>query len=110
MSFRQAVTIKRVTSAPVATKGVYASAATSNITIQASIQPLKPNEMQLLPELRRNSEAFRLYTSTQLFPAEDETKKNADIAVFYGNKYEVLSCATWQNNVINHYKAIVIKL
>jgi len=110
MSFRQAVTIKRVDAAPVATDGIYAPAATSNFTIKASIQPLKPNEMQLLEEGRRDSEAFRLYTDTQLLTAKTSTKKNADIAVFYGNEYEVLSCATWQNNVINHYKAIVVKL
>ena len=110
MSFRQPVTLKRVDGAPTETDGFYSPASRTSSTIQASIQPLKANEMQLLPEGRRDTESFRLYTDTQLFTAQTSTHKNADIVEFYGNEYEVLSCATWQNNVINHYKSIVIKI
>ena len=110
MSFRRPLTVTRKSAVDTYVKGVLQVAAASTVSITASVQPLKPNEMELLPEGRRESEAFRLYTSTKLFPAEDSTKKNADIVSIDGKNFEVLSCATWQNNVIPHYKAIVVKL
>jgi len=108
--FRQSITLKRRTGTGSFTKGIFTDSGTSDITIQGSIQPLKADEMELLPEGRRDSEAFRIYTDTKLFPANDDTKLNADRVVLGGKEYEVLACATWQNNVINHYKAVVVKL
>jgi hypothetical protein len=108
--FRQAITLKRVNAAGTYTKGKWTESARTSSTIYGSIQPLDPKEMQLLPEGRRESESFRIYTDTKLLPASDASKKNADLLTIGAVDYEVLSCATWQNNVINHYKAIVVKV
>jgi len=90
--------------------GRYTEGTPTTLGITASIQPLQPDEMQLLPEGRRPEESFRLYTDTQLLTANRATNKNADIVTIAGTQYEVLSCATWQNEIIPHYKAIVSKI
>lgn len=110
MSFRRPLTVTRKAGVDTYVKGVLVPGADGPLTITASVQPTKPDEMQLLPEGRRDSESFRLYTSTRLLTATDDTKKNADTVSINGFDYEVLYCATWQNNVINHYKALVVKL
>lgn len=107
---RKTLTVRRRDAATTYVDGIAQAGSTSNVSISASVQPLKPNEMELLPEGRRDSEAFRLYTETQLFPANDSTNKNADIVEYNGKDYEVLSCAEWQNKVIPHYKAVMVKV
>jgi len=90
-------------------KGEYVEGGTSVINFKASVQPLKPNEMQLLPEGRRESEAFRLYTDFQLKTVRTESgsELNADNVTIDGENFEVLSVAKWKNNVLNHFKAVV---
>ena len=78
----------------------------TTLVILASVQPLTPHEMMMLPEGRRESQAFRLFTSTRLLPAE-EGKQNADRVIFEDEEYEVISCATWQNRIIPHYSAVI---
>ena len=90
-------------------KGHYVEGTPSTFNITASVQPLRPNEMLLLPEGRRESEAFRLYTDTQLLPARKDST-NAEKVAIGSVDYEVLSCAIWDNNIIPHFKAIVVRL
>jgi hypothetical protein len=66
--------------------------------------------MQLLPEGRRESMAFALFTDSRLFPAATATGKNADRVTLYGSQFEIVACDIWQNNVIPHYKALAVRL
>jgi hypothetical protein len=82
------------------------SAEDTPFSINCSVQPLTPKEMEMLPEGRRNEEVFRLYTDTELHTVED---KNPDKIDVLGDTYEVLSVARWRNSIIPHYKAIIVK-
>ena len=106
---RKALTVERSIGGTMS-YGRYTEGTPTTLAITASVQPLRPDEMQLLPEGRRPEESFRLYTDTRLLTANRGTNKNADIVTIDGTRYEVLSCATWQNDIINHYKAIVSKI
>ena len=81
----------------------------SNFSIQASVQPATGSDTKLLPENRREDEAFKLFTSTELFPAEKGNSGNADVVVLNGSDYEVVKVLPWQNSVIPHYKVFVAK-
>ncbi|MCK4521419.1 MAG: hypothetical protein KAU20_02510 [Nanoarchaeota archaeon] len=111
---RQTLTVKRVAAGSYVL-GIYQEGAESEFTIRASVQPLKANEMELLPDERRQSEAYRLYTDTPLQTAKEGKKGspetvNADKVIIYGDTFEVYSVGTWQNQIINHYKIIVFKI
>lgn len=91
----------------------------SRITIPAtaSVQPLKGEEIQLLPEGRRDSEQYKMYTSTRIIGVKDD--KNPDrVRVlkdpFSDIIFEVIQINTWQNNsnfnIVNHYKYICLRL
>lgn len=110
-SFRQPVTIHRLTGGSYV-NGRYVEGSSSDISIMASIQPADEKDMSkvidLLPEGRRQSGLYRLYTSTRLNALQNT--QNPDIAIVDGMQFEVIMEASWQNNVINHYKYIVAKI
>lgn len=75
----------------------------------ASVQPLRAREMEMLPEARRNGCSYRLYTSKKMKTVE-ENSNNPDLVKIEDEMYEVFSRATWKNQIIPHYKYIVVKL
>lgn len=106
-SFRvHTLTVKRL-SPGTWDKGVFTEGSESTITIRASIQPLSPHDLQVLPEGRRDSQLYCIYTSTELRLA---TNSNPDKVVINGEDYEVVSAAPWRNNIINHYRYIVTRI
>ena len=108
-SFRSTFTLKRKSAADTYVNGKLVAGATTTTTIEASVQPLKGQEMLLLPEARRTSQAVNIYTDTQLRLANTAAGYNADIVSAFGSDFEIISCEPWQSNVINHYKAVGIK-
>lgn len=108
-SFRQAVSGVRY-SAGSYTNGRWVEGSTTPITFDASIQPASPKEMELLPEARRQSATFSLFTDTQLLVANSGAQTNADRVTLFGETYEILWCNIWQNNVIPHYHALAVRV
>lgn len=82
---------------------------TSPITIQirASLQPVPPHEVALLPEGKRDSQSYRLYTSTELRLAEDS---NPDRVIVDNEEYEVSQGAPWKNDILSHYRYLITKM
>lgn len=92
----------------------------SIINATAAVQPLKGQEVELLPEGRRDSESYKMYTSTQIFGLQPAAQvKNPDQVIilkepFLGLVFEVIQIDTWQNNsnfnIVNHYKYIAMRI
>jgi hypothetical protein len=86
------------------------------IPATASIQPLLGDEVQLVPEGRRDKESYSMFSATQVY---DLTTQNPDqITVlkgpYTGIVFELLRVEYWQNNsnfnLVNHYKYIAMRL
>ena len=90
--------------------GDWVKGTTSQFTITASVQPLTGKEMELLPEGRRESQSYKLYSATKLLTVKTAPKDNADLVTYDGRNFEVLIVEDWQNSIINHYKIIVVEL
>ena len=90
-------------------KGRWVEGASSQFTAAYSVQPLQPREMELLPENRRDKQAYWLYGDVELKTADPATGTNADKVTIDGEEYEVLMINPWQNNIINHYQIGVVK-
>lgn len=102
MKLRKPVTVTRRGQGQYnATTGLYEPTATTTLTIQASVQPSLSRDTQLLPEGRRQGGSVTVYTSSKL-NTPTENGQQGDIIHFDGVPYEVLSEASWQNNVLNH--------
>jgi hypothetical protein len=93
--------------------GSWVEGTSSTFDVVCSVQPLKAREMELLSEERRDSAAFRIYSDTELKPADETTKINADLVDIDGGTnfdYEVLSNEAWANGILPHNKTVVAKL
>lgn len=86
------------------------------INATASVQPTKGQEVKLVPEGRRDSETYKMYTSTQILGITTQNPDQVTIlkAPFTGIVFEVIEILDWQNNanfnITNHYKYICMKL
>jgi len=105
-SFRKPFTIRRQ-SGGTRTDGHWIEGTETEIDILASVQPLTPREMESLPEGRRTKQAFKIYTDTELKTVESQSP---DHITLYGDDFEVLSVAPYQSDVINHFKAVAVKI
>lgn len=112
-SFRKPYTVTR-RAAGSYIGGYWVEGTESNIIIKASIQPLKVNEIEALPEGKRSSSAVKIYTDTKLILAKQATETtdavSADILQYSGSTWEIVAYAAYQSGVIPHYKAYAIEV
>lgn len=108
-SFRQAHTLFRLTGSYV--DGDWVEASEASISITASIQPATGNDLQNVPEGRRASGVFAVFTDTAIQTAvQGATPTKADRLSIGGILHEAVHVEPWQNNVINHYKALFARI
>lgn len=106
-SFRKTITVTPRTSGSLV-DGIYTEAAGTPYTIQASVQPANARDLQTLPEGRRLSKAYRLYSDSSMNSLQ--TTQNPDRVTLGDGEYEVVTKDPWQNGVVPHYKYIVVRL
>ena len=112
--FRSPIILRRP-SAGSYVNGRWVEGSTTNSTITASIQPVTGEDMEELPEARRESEAYKMYTSTEIKTIQEAgSDQNADRVLFFGKEFEVHQVNPWQNNSnfknVNHYKYLVLRI
>jgi hypothetical protein len=81
--------------------GVWVEGEAQIVGIMGSLQPLRPTDLQLVPEGRRDSAKFRLYTDQKLVTTK-EGSQNPDIVSIDDSDFEIIGEAIWQNGVIPH--------
>lgn len=101
--FRQPLTITRKSGASYV-NGFWAGGSEASITIQASKQPTTGEVRKNLPEGYDIDSAFDVFTDTELYPAQAGGQKS-DTATISGDEYHCVALQSWQNGVINHYRA-----
>lgn len=112
--FRSPITLRRF-SAGSYVNGVWVEGTPTDSTITASIQPITGEEMQELPLARRESESYKMYTSTKVETVEEAgSNLNADRVLFNGKEFEVHLVNPWQNNsnfnIVNHYEYFILRI
>lgn len=108
MSLRKTYTITRF-GAGQYVGGFWVEGTMEQFDIQASAQPLRPEEVESLPEGRRTEQAFKIYTDTELKVADSGNSQNSDLITIQGEDYEIISVSPYKSGVIDHYKAIAVK-
>lgn len=109
-TFRGTILGTRIKTAGGYVNGEWVDGETEAISLEGSKQPLRPDEIQILPEGRREFQAYKIYTDFQLQISDKTTGINADILAINGEAFEVISVEPFQSDVVSHYKAIAVKL
>lgn len=89
--------------------GIFVGGKTKIVKMEASIQPLSPNEILQLPEGRRTEESYKVFTCEQLFPTDEKNQVQGDIFDYKGKTFEVHKTEDWTDFDLPHYKSIIIK-
>ena len=109
-SLRGATTLYRLSSGGYV-DGTWVESAETEIAITASIQPATGKDLQNLPEGRRQGVVYAVYTSAAIQTAvQGAAGTKADQLVIGGVRYEAMHVEPWQNNVINHYRALFARI
>lgn len=94
-------------------EGEWVEGGREEITIKASVQPLtlrEYNEVEEMADGKRITRAVKLYTDTELLPADDATGEEGDMIEHRGKRYRIFRCDAYQSGVINHYKAYAMEV
>ena len=87
--------------------GLWVPGTVTEFTARYSVQPTSPDDMQSLPEGRRERRAYTLFGDTPLLSVGVE---NPDLVSVDGEWYEVAAVQEWRNTLIPHTRAIVTRL
>lgn len=109
-SFRRPLTIVRLGKPELMDNGMFTEPKESQLVVNASVQPLRPNEMQALPEGRRGCRCVKVYSDEMLWMPNQMTGRQADKFMWMGTWFEVVASDWYQNNVINHYRAYATEM
>ena len=86
------------------------------LTATASVQPIKGEEVMLVPEGRRDRETYTMFTSTQILGVTTQNPDQVTVlkGPYTGIVFECIEIQPWQNNInfalVNHYKYIAWRL
>lgn len=90
--------------------GNFVKGSITNLSIQASVQPMKANESMVLPEHRRSEESLKFYTETRLNTSDELNHLPADEVTHDGKVFQVMAVANWSIGTdIPHYKVLCLK-
>jgi len=106
-SFRHSVAVTSFAVGSVV-DGIYTEGVSSSSTIMASVQPAHARDLQCLPEGRRTSKTYRMYSDSSLNSLQ--TTQNPDRVTLSDGVYEVVTKDPWKNGVVEHYKYLVVKV
>jgi hypothetical protein len=82
----------------------------------ASVQPIKGEEVMLVPEGRRDRETYTMFTSTQILGVTTQNPDQVTVlkGPYTGIVFECIEIQPWQNNanfnITNHYMYIAWRL
>lgn len=76
---------------------------------ECTIQPSTQNELLVLDEGLRDKNVFTMYTKTEIRSVVEGTTQLPDLVVINGIEHTVVKSMPWNNNIINHYKALLVK-
>ena len=105
--FRQAVTVTRQPEGGYV-DGVWQNDPAGTVAIKASVQPASAEDMQRLPEGRRQTGAVKLFTNDTLLTEKGAQK--ADVVNLPQGDYEVATAEEWVNGIIPHNAYICARI
>lgn len=89
--------------------GRWVDGATTDVSIAASVQPLEGKDRAILPEGDRSKDGIKLYTTSDLVPADQHAGTSGDRVVVNGVVFEVRNVVR-ERSIIPHYRAFALRL
>jgi len=111
--FRKPFTVLRPTTGQYVDGEYTEPAPPEEITVSASVQPLKMAELEALTDGQRTGEAVKIYSDERLYPAlqdgDGQDMRRADRLLYDGREWEIIACSQYRAGVISHYKSYAVR-
>lgn len=76
-----------------------------------NIQPLKPNEILMLPEAERTRQWWKVYSDEDLrTDKEGASGYSADEFIYQGERYKIMKVSNYEMGILNHHKALATRI
>lgn len=86
--------------------GDWVDGAESEITRDVNIQPVRDDELLILPESDRSREWYKLYCSEDLrVDRQGSDGYSADEFMWQGDRYKIMKVRSYAMGTLNHYRA-----
>jgi len=91
--------------------GEWVAAVATTVIREVNIQPLKDEELLLLPEAERAREWYKLYCAEDLLAAKPGVSGTvADEFVYKGDRYKVMKVKEYSMGILNHFRAMAARM
>lgn len=77
--------------------------------VSGSLQPLSPRDLQILPELDRVKQGYKLYTDSELLTSSEKGLKPADRVIINLERFVVMSSERWDGTDLPYFKSILMR-
>mgnify|MGYP007090577654 FL=1 len=87
-------------------RGVWVDGPEIEVVVEVNIQPVKPSEVQMMPESDRTREWYKVYSADLLrTKQEGDNGWAADQFEWQGHRYEVMKVQNYAMGTLDHWKA-----
>lgn len=107
-TWNETITLKRK-AAGTYVNGRWVPGSVTTSSIRATVEPMKPQELQILPEGLRSRLPIYIYTNEELKTASVADSKEPDILTYNDLDYEVHQVQNW-TQMIPHFKVMCLRL
>lgn len=91
--------------------GDWVDGTTVEIERLVNIQPVKDEELMILPETDRSREWYKLYCAEDILADKQGTSgQQADEFIWQGDRYKVMKVRNYAMGILNHYRAWAARL
>ena len=91
--------------------GRWVEGATTEVAIEANIQPLKDSELMLIPEADRSREWYKGYTDSLVRTQKEGVGGyDADEFEWQGNRYKVMKARNYAMGILDHFKFLAARI
>lgn len=82
---------------------------TGQFTVEASLQPVTGEDLELLPSGLKKTDVRKVYTPTELKTVDEDAGTEPDVIIIDGKNYEVQTVEPWKGRRLAHFKCILTK-
>lgn len=88
--------------------GEWVDGADSDVVIKAVIQNANPDDLILLPEGTRTTEAVKIHTTSKVNTVSEAGETDADQFDYNGSRYRIYD--VFERKIGNYFKAVAIRI
>ncbi|MGL5012988.1 MAG: hypothetical protein ACRC6V_01700 [Bacteroidales bacterium] len=83
----------------------------TQVEIKANIQPLRDEELLLMPESDRSREWYKLYSADEIrIDKQGANGYTADEFIYEGDRYKVMKVKVYRMGTLDHFRALAARM